>query len=62
MVCLTLSLKRQYITVRRTDSMESLANFIGENMARFENTNPGPLFPLSEYGNTCFVSYLTNIP
>jgi len=41
---------------RRTDSIESLANYLARNVVEFEDTNPGPLFPLSEYGNTCFVS------
>jgi len=48
---------RQY-TAHKTDSMESLIYYVEKTMAQFEDTNPGPLFPLSEYGNTCFVSLL----
>ncbi|PVG01221.1 hypothetical protein CPB86DRAFT_690104, partial [Serendipita vermifera] len=34
---------------------ESLDLYISDRIASFEHENPGPLFPLSEYGRTCFL-------
>lgn len=37
-----------------TDSMTSLENYL-QRRIKHESTDSGPLFPLSEYGRTCFV-------
>jgi hypothetical protein len=36
-------------------SIESLNLYLSSRIASFEHENPGPLFPLTEYGRTCFV-------
>ncbi|CCA72003.1 hypothetical protein PIIN_05938 [Serendipita indica DSM 11827] len=35
--------------------MESLKAYIRQHIIEFEASNPGPLFPLEEYGRTCFM-------
>lgn len=37
------------------DSIESFEEYLERTKSDFDRLNPGPLYPLSEYGNTCWV-------